>query len=395
MTNHFKNMLSLFAANATGCAFGQVGEIDAEEIRRLSVEQGLWTLVYPELSKVCDVAKYQMGFFKTVSQGIARKDFNLKMIKKLEEAGINCCLLKGAAISRFYKDSECRISSDTDILINICDEKRALSILEENGYRIADRDTYDHDTKAVHPIGGLMEVHISMCNDITKRVLFGGLDMYKEPWSEVEIDGKTYYTRGINDGLIYLTAHFIKHLINDGGGVRQMMDLLLYMKANEDKIDFEKYNATIKELKYDKLVETIKTIGGKYFGLDFEVTEEALAEKLLDDTEYGGIFGFEADDRGQFYKIYCEKRTTTLDKYKTLLSLKSDRNIVAKIFPSSKRLVEYHGYGYAKNKLLVPFAWVHRYFDIITGRRKKFKNDSQSDGFKNRMQMMHDLGMIE
>ena len=82
-----------------------------------------------------------------------------------------------------------------------------------------------------------------------------------------------------------------------------MMDLLLYMKANEDKIDFEKYNATIKELKYDKLVETIKTIGGKYFGLDFEVTEEALAEKLLDDTEYGGIFGFEADDRGQFYKI--------------------------------------------------------------------------------------------
>ena len=395
MTNHFKNMLYLFAANAVGTNPQIEGEIDVEEIRRLSVEQGIWSMVYPELAKVADASKYQMSFFKTVSQGIVRKEFNLNIIKKLEDAGIKCCILKGAAISCLYKDPECRISGDTDILIDTDDEKRALRVLEENGYRVEDRDTYDHDTKAIHPVGGLLEVHISMCNDITKRVIFGGLEMYQEPWSQIEIDGKTYNTLGINDGMVYLTAHFIKHLINDGGGVRQMMDLLLYMKTNEDKIDFAKSNKIMRELKYDKVVEAIKTIGGKYFGLDFEVTEEALADRLLDDTEEGGIFGFEADDRGQFYKIYCDKRATAGDKYKSLISLKSDRNIVAKLFPSSKRLVEYLGYGYAKNKLLVPVAWIHRYFDILTGRRKKFNNDSQTEGFKNRMQMMKDLGMID
>ena len=79
MTNHFKNMLELFAANATGKEPNIMGELDIEEIRRLSLSQGIWTLVCPELGKVADTSKYQMGFFKTVSQGIARKEFNLKI----------------------------------------------------------------------------------------------------------------------------------------------------------------------------------------------------------------------------------------------------------------------------------------------------------------------------
>ena len=43
-------------------------------------------------------------------------------------------------------------------------------------------------------------------------------------------------TDSMKDTLMYLTAHYIKHLINSGGGVRKMMDLLLYIEKNKDKI---------------------------------------------------------------------------------------------------------------------------------------------------------------
>lgn len=396
MTNHFKNMLYLFGANATGCEVRTEGELNIEEIRRLSLEQGIWTLVYPELAKICDASRYQIGFFKAVSQGIARKEFNLKMIRKLEDEGIKCCILKGAAISGLYNDPECRISGDTDILINPEDEKRAKEVLKENGYNVQDRLKQSHHTQAVHPIGGLLEVHVALYSESRAKILFNGLDMYSEPWSKMEIDGYSYNILGINDGLMYLTAHYIKHLVNEGGGVRQMMDLLLYMEKYRDKIDFDRYNRLLKELKYDKLVEAIKTIGAKYFGMDFEIIREELADRLLSDSEIGGIFGFETNDRKNFYDAYCDRRTTmSRYKYKAFVWLKSEKNIFNKLFPPAVKLVNYHGYSYAKNKLLVPVAWLHRYFDIICGRRKKVENKSSTAAFRERMQLMQDLGMIE
>lgn len=394
MTNHFKNMLSLFAQNATGSPFQQCGEIDVEEIRRLSVSQGIWTLVCPELGKVADISKYQMGFFKTVAQGIARKEFNLKMIKNLEDAGIRCCILKGAAVSGLYKDPECRISGDTDILIDPKDEKKLIRILKENGYTVEDREMYDHHTQATHPVGGLLEAHIDLYSETTAKFLFGGKEMYSEDWMQIDIGGKMYHTLGVNDGLMYLTAHYIKHLVNEGGGVRQIMDLLLYIEKYAEKIDVDRYNRILKELRYDGLLEVIKTIGSKYFGFSYDIKNEELAEKVLTDSEVGGIFGFETKDRKRFYAEYCKIREAQ-PKYKNLFTKKSEKNILVKLFPSSARLVTYQGYGYAKNKFLVPVAWIHRYFDIILGRRKKAINKTNTQEFKDRMQMMRDLGMIE
>ncbi len=396
MTQDFKNMLYLFAANATGCEIRTEGEINISEIYRLSISQGIWTMVYPELAKICDASKYHMSFFKTISQGIARKEFNLEIIKKLEDAGIKCCILKGAAVSRLYKDTECRISGDTDVLIHPKDEGRLIEILKENNFLVQRRKRNDHHTQAMHPVGGLFEAHVEPYSKTAAKILFNGKDMYYEPWSKIEIGGNEYHTLGINDGLMFLTAHYIKHFVNEGGGVRQMMDLLLYMKENNDKIDFDRYNRTLKELKYDGLVDIVKTIGAKYFGFDYEIKNEELAEHVLSDSEVGGIFGFETDERKRFYDAYCNKRTTMSKyKYKVFVSLKGQRSIFNKFFPSVNELVGIYGYSYAKNKLLIPVAWLHRYFDIVFGRRNRVENKKGTAAFKERMQMMQELGMIK
>lgn len=399
MTKTFENMLYLFGANANRAELCTIEDIDSDAIRQYAVEQGIWTMVYPELAKICDVKRYQAEFLMAVSAGVTRKEFTLNIIKKLEENGIKCCLLKGAAVCGLYADPECRISSDTDILIDPKDEKKLSKLLREYGYEVENRGVNDHHLKARHSVGGLFEAHIMLYSHTTSGILFNGLEMYGEPWDTSNINGYDYNVLGVNDGLMYLTAHYIKHLINSGGGVRQMMDLLLYIEAHKDKIDFDKYNNLLKELKYDKLIDVVKSVGGKYFGFDYEVKNIELMDKILSDTETGGIFGFSTDTRKNFYKTYCEKRTTMSKKqYKIFWLLKNEHSIWDRLFPNQKMLITKHGYAYAKNKLLIPVAWINRYIDILTGRRKKiYKHLPSSDNteFKERMQLMRDLGMID
>ncbi len=398
MTNHFKNMLYLFSANARGTKVQVDGELNIEEIRRLAKEQGIWTLVYPELAKVCDASKYQMEFFALVSKGIAQKEFTLGVIKKLEEQGIPCCLLKGASVAGLYHDPECRVSGDTDILINPKDEEKLKKSLLEMGYGVEYRMENDHHLKAYHKNGGLLEAHIMLYSKPTEKFLFNDISMYSENWSTMSINGYDYHILGINDGLVYLTAHYIKHLVNEGGGVRQMMDLLLYMEKYKDEIDFERYEKILKELSYDKLLDVIKTVGAKYFGFDYERKYEDLAEKILADSEEGGIFGFSTDTRKNFYESYCDNRTT-MSKYqhKMFMSLNEERSIFDKIFPSQKILVNVYGIGYAKNKWLLPIAWVHRNLTFVTNKllKKKAPQKSESAESKERMQLMRDLNMIK
>lgn len=396
MTQQFENMLYLFGKNANGAEVKLRFDPDVEEIRKYSIEQGIWTMVYPELAKICDASRYKQEFLETVSVGVMRKEFTLGTIRKLEENGIRCCILKGTMLSQLYKDPECRISGDTDILIDPKDEAKAKKVLKELGYEIGKREKNNHHLKAYHKKGGLLEVHIMLYGHTTSEILFNGLNLYGEEWNKTEIGGYEYHILGVNDCLMHLTAHYIKHLINEGGGVRQMMDLLLYIEKYADKIDFERYDRLLKELHYDKLIDVIRTVGGKYFGFNYEIKDEELAKKVLTDSETGGIFGHETDERKHFYDDFCKKRTT-MSKYrlKIFSALKSEISVFDKFFPSRERMINIYGYNYAKKKVLLPIAWLNHYFNILTGRRKVVPDKRDTAEFKSRMQLMRDLGMIE
>ncbi len=394
MTSQFENVLYLFGRNANGADVEIKEEIDIEKIRKYSLEQGIWTMVYPELVKICDMSQYYSEFYSMILKGMVRKEFTLGIIEKLEAQGIKCCLLKGATLSSLYAEPECRISSDTDILIDEKDEKRASELLLEYGYSVNKRPLNHHHMSAVSDMGGVLELHVRLYSDVTKKILFDNAEIIRDEWSTIELGGKTYRTLGVRDNLMYLTAHYIKHLINSGGGVRQMMDLLLFIKKNKDNIDFEEYEKTLKLLRYDKLIEVVKSIGGKYFGFDYEVKNESLMNKLLADTEEGGIFGHSANNRSSFYDEYCKKRTMmSHTNSKLYMIFKKEGGY--DWFPSREKLIKNYGYKYSKYKVLLPIAWIHRYVDVILGTRKPKIEPKNTKEFDERMQMMKELGMIK
>lgn len=393
MTNQFENMLYLFGAHANDAEVERLDELNVEEIRKYALEQGIWPIVYPELSKFCDASKYYPEFFAMVSQGIKCKEFTLGIIRKLEENGIRCCLLKGVTNSQLYADPECRISGDTDILIDPKDERRITELLLEYGYAIKKRPVNHHHMSAMHKLGGLLEVHIRLYNDMTKDIIFSGENMITQEWDTIEIQGNCYNTLGTRDNLMYLTAHYIKHLINGGGGVRQMMDLLLFIEKNKGKIDFEEYDKMLIKLKYDKLIEVVKSVGGKYFGFDYKIKNEELMEGILTDTEVGGIFGHESNERKGFYLEFCKKRAV-ISKGKSSMYMFLKKEGGYKWFPNQDSLINEYNYKYAKYKILIPVAWTHRYIDVIRGKRSAEYVSKGTTEFQSRMQLMQDLGMI-
>ncbi len=394
MTHEFEDMLRLLGAGARGYEVS-AAQMDMEAVRACAILQGVWPIVYKAAEKTADVSRWRNEFITAVAKSVTRKEFTLSIIKKLEENGIICCLMKGAVVADLYAQPECRISGDTDIYINPADEYKAVTFLKENGYDVEKRAKNDHHVKARHPVGGLLELHVRLYSKTSENIVFGGHITYSDKYEKVLINGNVFHVMTPDDELMYLTAHYIKHLVNGGCGIRQVMDLLLYIEKNRDKIDFEKYNETLRKLRYDKLINVLKSVGTTYFGYDYPMCDKILMDKLLTDMEKGGTFGYLADDRTNFIDIYCAKRASSKTQQFVYSKISSEKNIFFKLFPPKWYLAK-AGYGYAKNSLLIPFAWFNRLFNIAVRRIKSYdENKMAAEKSNKRLEIMKELGMID
>ncbi len=395
MTQEFRDMLYLIGAEVSGKEYNPDHKLNIEGILRAAAVQGVRTLVFPQLEKLCpnECAKYTPVFWGEVGSGIRRNAFNLKALSELKKNGIRVCLIKGLAAASAYPHPEYRISSDTDILIDEKDEAAVLNFLEGNGYSIEPRRSEkDHHTKARHPIGGLLEVHVQLYSIPTQKMILSGMKLYGEEYRIENFDGYEVYTLGTNDSLMYLTAHYIKHLVDEGGGIRQMLDLLLYMKKYESEIDFEKYNSVLQTLGYEKLIDVVKTAGALYWGFDFSKENEELCEKLLTDSEEYGLFGHNSSGKNGFFSVYCERRGGKM-KNEAVQFFGGEQSRMKRLFPDAHGMVE-RGYKHADNKLLYPFCCIHRLLDKsfeMIFRKKKTENSQ----IEKRLDMMKELGMIK
>lgn len=395
MTQEFRDMLYLIGAEVSGKEYNPDHKLNIDGILRAAAVQGVRTLVFPQLEKRCpdECAKYTPAFWGEIGSGIRRNAFQLKTLSELKKKGIRVCLIKGIAAAAAYPHPEYRISSDTDILIDEKDEAAVLAFLKENGYSVEPRRSKnEHHTKARHPIGGLLEVHVQLYSIPTQKMILSGMELYGEEYKIESFDECEVYTLGTNDALMYLTAHYLKHLVDEGGGVRQMLDLLLYMKKYESEIDFEKYNSAMQALGYEKLIDVVKAVGAMYWGMDFPKEHRKLCEELLTDSEEYGLFGHNSGGKNGFFTVYCERRGGKM-KNEAVQFFGGERSRMRRLFPKAQGLIE-RGYKHADNKLLYPFCCIHRLFDksfeMIFGKKKR-----ENPQVEKRIDMMKELGMIK
>ncbi len=409
MTQDFTNMLYLFGASALGREVKPQYCKNLSKIRDLSIAQEVWDVVYSGVRAKIESGEVKIPpeiyttlektFLSNVALNIQKIEFNLSSLKKLEENGIKCAVLKGITIARLYAMPEARISSDMDILIDSKDEEKSVKILTELGYECEERSKYDHHMKAYHKMGGLLEVHVALHSAPTNDIILDDEIRYNEDFNRLP-DGT--YTLGIQDNLVYLSAHLIKHLVNDATGVRQMMDILLYMKEYEKEIDWESYNSLMKKLGYDTLIRVVKGIGVRFFGMEFHdaITEGCGLPELLEDCEIGGVFAKNEKERARFYSIFTQKRSKKgTFKYLFYRLFKSERSVFSMLFPPADAIKERFSYV-KKHPILLPVGWAHRFIQIFlktSGKdvAKTEKDIKENDVIARRIKMAEKLGMFK
>ncbi len=326
MTNNFFNMLHLFSCGALGRSPNPNIQYDFAEIYKLSNQQQISTVVYLAVAELYKKGikidndlykKWEQQFFSRYIFSITRGHYLLDLIKKLDRENIESCVLKGDVLSALYKEPDSRVSSDIDLWI--VDKKRipeVIDIMKADGFIIHEINDKSHQIECTSSKYGLIELHTDFCDEIAKKIWFKD-KVHLNKNSLIDIShrhGGVIHTLSYTDGAINITAHFIKHFLSHGCGCRQLMDTLMYLSNYKDEIDWDRYNTTLSELGFSKLMDICKKCGATYFRLDFEPPfeeEKELCDALLTDMEGAGIFGKGEEYRKSFFYAYTKKKTSS------------------------------------------------------------------------------------
>lgn len=421
MTAEFCDLMRLFRCAVHGEKEIEPISSDAERVLKLSERQGVWTVVFPVVKKLYEkdesiltkeqFAKYNHRFINNISVELRRKYAVRSMLEMLEKNGVNCCILKGEVLAELYAVPETRVSSDTDILLDDPSlEERVCEIMEEHNFEVMERPSTSNHAMCRSSATGLVEFHLTMYDELMEDVWFNMLHKKREPQRKhVLADGSTITTLGYTDGAIYVTLHFIKHFLSEGVGIRQLMDVLLYLRKYKDKIDTARFKQTMKELRYDRFLKTCMAVGELFLGVLcdelFEVCDdceffpdEKLICDVLADIEEGGLFGHDDKERAEFYKLYTEARYARFKdgSFDSYMKEWGHVNVIKRLFPSYRAMrAEYA--VLKKHPIYLPFMYVHRIGRKVIGLKTgevKIKPYEMVKGDAQRLEMIKRLGMI-
>ena len=276
--------------------------------------------------------------------------------------------------------------------------------MKHEGFDVEENISNMYHFEARHPVGGILEVHKDLYQKHIRDILFKGLLTYDEPVNYVTIGERTIKTLGINDELNHLTAHYVKHYITKGAGIRPLMDLMLYMKHYEKEIDWDRYTRIWKEIGFYRLIEIFKGIAVKYWGFEFSTYNTEFADDVLSDIERGGLFGFGDEDGIDFLNVYLAEThgKDALDRYMSKNPLRSKW---WRLFPN-RRYLSRSGYPYAiKGGIFLLWARIARLVkigsEIIFGKRKTSSianynlRTDENESEKQRMDLMRRIGLVK
>lgn len=267
-----------------------------------------------------------------------------RLVDAFENAGIKNQPMKGSCMKFMYPSPELREMSDIDILIAGDQMDAAGKIMLDLGYKLT-QSIKHHDIYTKQPFL-VVEVHRAMYD---KTVDGNQYDYFKSFEKAVLRDEKKYiYDFKREDFYVYMIAHMAKHFYAMGCGIRNLVDVYIYLEKYGKKLERSYLNNELKKCGiYDFAVNMEKLayiwLGGKQ-GDQFY---NDLFQYMVD----CGIYG--KDENGIWHKYAEEKhegKTVTRGKLKRWY-----------YFPPLFYMSEYYPW-LEKFPFLLPVAWCIRAF---------------------------------
>lgn len=391
--------------------------VSLKKIYELAKAQGVWSYVFLSVKKLYDTGKVNIAsevwkglnaqIVAAVTRCSTRKEILRIIISELEEKNIKIILLKGDSLADLYRHPDYRLSGDIDLFIREKDEAVIFDTFEKYGFKVDKRMNKEHHSECRHPTAGTVELHVALYDDYCEEIWFEGKTQLCEEYSQIITnDGYKYDVLGLNDNFIYVTMHMIKHFLSGGAGLRQIMDVLLFIRRYKAEIDFERYKKLMTELSFDSFMDCIMEIGVKYLGFQRDelfyindIPSQENIEGILADLEKCGIFGHNDIALREFKMVYLEKKYKsfsggTLDEYmRGRLNL---RQKIRLLFLPCKDMKKKYLY-LERLPFLLPLAWIHRIFGFVFAVEKKVPHEhseKKETMFGNRIELFENLNIL-
>lgn len=302
----------------------------------------------------------------------------LEIYQKIKAQNIDCIVTKGIILRHMYEKKEWRVSGDEDIIIKKENYQKVVNIFLDNNFKIENEliDDNIQVTTFIDPVTNLhVELHLQLFG---KDTYLGFLnDYFKDIFinsKTIEIDNTMVQVMNEYDQLLYLICHCFKHFINNGVGLRQLMDIAMYSKLHYQKIDWDKLINHVKIFNGETFVYCLYAIFNDYFEIKFNdinypsnLRKKVDYQEFLEDIFDSGVFGLSYDER--IYSNLIVRRVLNQKQEKT--------SLFSLVFPSVNNLRSSYPILYKKPYLL-PYIWFKRMINFS----KRYSNSKKNNDLK-------------
>lgn len=287
---------------------------------------------------------------KTLYLYVQRGEATKRLLKELDDHGIDHGMMKGYILRNCYPVPELRSYGDMDLVIRREDRQKTHDLMIRMGYEplVTWEPVYSY-----HKGTELYEFHTDIIGtDVSEKA---DLKTYfQSVWEHmIPEQGHTYVMEN-EYHFLYLLAHIAKHISESGAGLRMYLDIAFFIKAYGDFMDWDWIRGELKNLNLSFFANTVLTAVQQWFGADSPIPLQPVSDAVMEDfllfTMEGGTFGAAGRDAGLIALKRNERDGDRVSRTAVLLH---------RLFPSASTIEKRYTYLQGRHWLL-PAAWLHR-----------------------------------
>ena len=232
-----------------------------------------------------------------------------RFARLMKENSIAYVVFKGLAVARYYPEPFVRTMGDVDFYVPQRDFLRAVDVIERGLHVVVDKEEvdkhYSFDWQGIR-----FEIHYQIetfgnCRHQRRfnRMIDEAMAEHTDSFTLCDSDGNETEVSVLppTEDLIVVFKHWFNHLLVEGVGLRQTLDLAVLLTAYRDKINVARLMTTLDGIGYMKAFRAMLAMMMRYLGLDwfdnffvYNRCDERYADKLMAAVMESGNFGRKA-----------------------------------------------------------------------------------------------------
>ena len=220
-------------------------DIEVKQLIRYAMDAHMEYLILSSLIKLPVSAEEKQEIQRRLMCSTMRTLAQVNAVREIEQRfeleGIKFQVLKGAILKHVYPSPEMREMSDIDIMVYDRTLDHAQQVLNEMGY--VEVEAIKHHVIYSKAPFLILEAHWALYDknlDVNQDIYFN------DHFRAKSIPGKKYsYQFSTEDFYVYMVAHMAKHFYENGCGIRNLLDIYIYLQKYSESMNMQSVEAEL------------------------------------------------------------------------------------------------------------------------------------------------------